>query len=168
MVLTPHAVAGAAIASFFKLNPFTAFVAGFLSHFFIDLIPHWDYRLKSARLDEVYPLNNDLVIGPDFYFDLVKMGFDALLGIILSIIFFTIGGGVSFWPIVFGAIGGIAPDALQFAYMKYRKEPLLSLQRTHFLFHTSYKIYNPVLGVFLYCLFIMFCLFLGAWSFFIW
>lgn len=168
MVLTPHAIVGATITSFFKLNPFTAFVAGFLSHFFIDLIPHWDYRLKSARLDEACPINNDVVIGSDFYIDLVKTGFDASLGLALSLVLFTVGGGISLWPIVFGAIGGIAPDALQFAYMKYRREPLLSLQRTHILFHSSHKIYNPVLGVFIYCLLITLCLFLGNWSFFIW
>lgn len=168
MVLTPHAVVGAAVTSFFKLNPFTAFVAGFLSHFFMDSIPHWDYKLKSAYHDEINPLNDDLIIGRDFYFDLVKIGFDAFLGMSLAILFFNIGANVSFWAVVSGALGGIVPDALQFVYTKWRKEPLLSLQKTHRLFHTSHKIYNPVLGVFLYCLLIILCLFFGAWSFFIW
>lgn len=166
MILTPHAVAGAAITTVFKLNPFTAFFAGFLSHFLLDAIPHWDYRLKSLQRDDTQPLNNDFVLVSKSYIDFAKLGFDALLGLSLSLVFFHFGAGVSFWAIVFGVIGAILPDPLQVVYMKWRREPLISLQKTHLLFHTSRRIYNPVLGVFLYCLFILFFLFLGAMGFF--
>ncbi|MFA6476055.1 MAG: hypothetical protein WCV68_01420 [Candidatus Paceibacterota bacterium] len=168
MVLTPHAIAGAAITSLFRLNPVTAFFAGFLSHFFLDLIPHWDYKLKSAYKDEAQPLNNDFGVGPGLYFDLAKTGFDAFLGLALSVLFFSFGAGISFWAIIFGAIGGILPDPLQVVYMKWRKEPLISLQKTHLLFHTSHRIYNPVLGVTLYCFIILFFLLLGSLSLFSW
>lgn len=167
MVLTPHAVVGAAVTSFFRLNPFTAFWAGFLSHFFLDSFPHWDYELKSAELDETNPLKNDMIINRDFYFDLVKIGFDCLLGFILSVLFFVIGGGFSFWTIFFGALGGVAPDFLQFVYMKFRREPFLSLQKAHNIFHTSKKITNPVLGVVISCSVLLFGLLLGNIAFFI-
>lgn len=167
MILTPHAVAGAAITSFFRLNPVTAFFAGFLSHFFLDAIPHWDYKLKSAEIDEAYPLNNNLLIGRGFYFDLVKMGFDLSLGLALALLFFFVGAGVPFWSVMFGSLGAVIPDALQFVYMKwYKKEPLISLQKTHILFHASLRIYNPVLGTFLYCIIIIALLLFGGASFF--
>lgn len=168
MVLTPHAVFGSAFASALRLSPPLAFIAGFLSHFLLDIFPHWDYRLKSAYRDEDNYLNNDIVIGRDFYFDLTKISFDAFLGLSLSLLLFSFGVGVSFWTIVCGAIGGILPDALQFLYMKIRREPLTSLQRIHILMHAKKEIENPVVGVFLHATFISFCLFLGAWTFFIW
>ena len=166
MILTPHAVAGAAITSLFRLNPVTAFFAGFLSHFFLDAIPHWDYKLKSSYKDEAQPLNNNFGVGPGLYLDLAKIGFDALLGLFLSVLFFSLGTGVSFWAIIFGAIGGMLPDPLQVVYMKWRREPLISLQKTHLLFHTSHRIQDPVFGIFLYCVIILFFLFLGGASFF--
>ncbi|HRZ30658.1 MAG TPA: hypothetical protein P5274_03295 [Candidatus Paceibacterota bacterium] len=168
MVLTPHAVVGASIASIFKLNPFTAFFAGFLSHFFMDSVPHWDYKLRSARLDEVNPLNNDLVINRESTIDFIKIGFDAFLGLSLSLIFFTLGANVSPLVILAGALGAILPDPLQVVYVKYRREPFLTLQKTHMLFHTRKRITNPVVGVLLYCLLLLVCLLLGGVSFFIW
>ena len=168
MVLTPHAVAGAAITSLFRLNPVTAFFAGFLSHFFLDFIPHWDYKTKSFYRDEAFPLNNDFIISSNSYIDFVKLSLDTSLGFLLSFLFFSFGAGVPFLPILFGALGGIAPDALQFVYMKWRKEPLISLQKTHLLFHSSHRIYNPVLGVSLYCFIILFFLLLGSLSLFSW
>jgi len=47
MILSTHAVVGGAIASFIPLHPLLVAVAGFASHFAIDAIPHWDYRLRS-------------------------------------------------------------------------------------------------------------------------
>ncbi len=164
MVLTPHSIAGAAIASFFKLNPFTAFFAGFLSHFFLDAVPHWDYKLKSEYKDLENPMNGDLIIGRDFYFDLVKIGFDALLGLSLAVFFFNFGLGVSLEIVLAGVIGALAPDALQFVYTKWRKEPLISLQRTHLLFINFFqkKIESPFWGLSMYCFVVVLFLFLGS------
>jgi hypothetical protein len=57
MVLTPHAVVGAAIASAFGLSPGASLLTGFLSHFLLDRFPHWDYELTSALIEKL------LVIG---------------------------------------------------------------------------------------------------------
>ena len=51
MILSTHAIVGAAIASFLPSHPTTAFVLGFGSHFVLDAIPHWDYPIKSASVD---------------------------------------------------------------------------------------------------------------------
>jgi hypothetical protein len=42
MILSTHAIVGAAIASFLPSHPTIAFVLGFGSHFVLDAIPHWD------------------------------------------------------------------------------------------------------------------------------
>jgi hypothetical protein len=39
MILTTHAVVGAALASFVPSHPVTAFAMGFASHFVLDAIP---------------------------------------------------------------------------------------------------------------------------------
>jgi hypothetical protein len=47
MILSTHAIVGAALASLMPSHPIAAFAAGFASHFVIDSTPHWDYPLKS-------------------------------------------------------------------------------------------------------------------------
>ncbi|MDH2348696.1 hypothetical protein [Bradyrhizobium sp. SSUT77] len=43
MILSTHAIVGGAIASLIPDQPALAFVAGIVSHFVIDAIPHSDY-----------------------------------------------------------------------------------------------------------------------------
>ena len=52
MTLATHAVVGAAAASLIPTHPFLGFIAGFVSHFAIDAIPHWEYSLASAKIDK--------------------------------------------------------------------------------------------------------------------
>ena len=51
MILTTHAIVGAALASFLPSHPIAAFVAGFASHFALDAIPHVDYPIKSRSVN---------------------------------------------------------------------------------------------------------------------
>jgi hypothetical protein len=50
MILTTHAIVGAARASFMPSHPAAAFVVGFASHFALDAIPHVDYPIKSRSV----------------------------------------------------------------------------------------------------------------------
>ena len=131
MTLTTHAIVGAATAQFFPNRPLAAFSAGFLSHFIIDSLPHWDYSLLSLKRDFNNHLNDDMILNKYFLIDLAKVGFDMCAGIILSILIFTKLDNSSFWLTFIGAAGGIAPDPFQFLYWKIRREPLTSLQRLH-------------------------------------
>src|SRR3990167_1259005 len=88
MILATHAIAGAALVVAIPERPILAFAAGVASHFLLDTIPHWDYELRSSQKDENNPLNNDIVIGSDFWFDLIKIGTDTFLGLALSWFFF--------------------------------------------------------------------------------
>lgn len=142
MTLTTHAIVGAAAARVFSFHPVAAFCAAFASHFLIDALPHWDYKLRSARLDEKNPMNNDMVINRDFFVDLAKIGFDALLGLFLSYIIFQPAGEYQLLIIALGACAGILPDPLQFVYFKWRHEPMVSLQKFHTWIHTDVKLEN--------------------------
>jgi len=51
MILTTHAIVGAALASFLSSHPAAAFVAGFASHFVLDAIPHVDYPIIGEPQD---------------------------------------------------------------------------------------------------------------------
>ena len=144
MILVTHAVVGAGIASVARLHPISAFIVGFLSHFVLDTIPHWDYHLKSSTKGSVAnPIDGDFVIGRDFYFDLIKIGLDFLLGLVLPLIFFSQGMSLLDFVtsgILWGAIGGMTPDFLQFVYSKFRHEPMVSLQRFHIFMHADRRL----------------------------
>jgi hypothetical protein len=49
MILSTHAIVGGAIASLFPSHPLLVVAAGFVSHFAIDAIPHWDYPLRRFQ-----------------------------------------------------------------------------------------------------------------------
>jgi hypothetical protein len=142
MTLTTHAIVGAAAARVFSFHPVAAFFAAFASHFLIDALPHWDYKLRSARHDDQNPMNDDMAINRDFFVDLIKIGCDAFLGLLLSYIIFQPSGDYQLWIIGLGVFGGILPDPLQFLYFKWRHEPMVSLQKFHIWIHTDLKLEN--------------------------
>lgn len=148
MTLTSHAVAGAAVASFFPKNTLTAFIFGFLSHFALDMIPHWHYPVRSHTRHPENHLAEDIILGRQFFFDLLKISADLLLGFGLVFLLFEPAGQPINWVVLLGAAAGVAPDALQFVYFKLRKEPLTSLQRFHIWIHAE-KHFNsrPVIGI---------------------
>lgn len=137
MTLTTHAIVGAAVASVIPQHPMLGFIFGFLSHFAIDAIPHWHYRVSSIHIDPDNHLNNDMHLNKYFPFDLVKIGCDGILGITISLIFFQPFHEPLQKYILFGALGGVLPDALQFVYWKFRHEPLTTLQRFHIWIHAK-------------------------------
>ncbi len=141
MTLTTHAIVGVAAARLFPAHPVIAFTAAFASHFLIDAIPHWDYHLHSSRVNEHDPLDKDMEVGGlDFYLDLLKIGFDICIGLLLSYLIFYPSNAEALTLVAIGAIGGILPDPLQFLYFKYRKEPMITLQRFHDWIHTDIKL----------------------------
>lgn len=148
MTLTTHAVTGAALASLIPNQPMVGFAVGFLSHFILDAIPHWDYSLGSMKKDKDNPLNDDMIINKDFVKDILKIGLDAALGLLLSYLIFGFYLKFSVLMILSGALGSMAPDALQFIYMKWRHEPIVSLQRFHIWIHSKIRLDNrPIIGV---------------------
>ncbi|MDO8523544.1 MAG: hypothetical protein Q7S12_04705 [bacterium] len=148
MILTTHAIVGAAAAKLFPQHYVLAFLAGFISHFFIDAIPHWDYKLRSFKLDVENPLNSDMIFGLNFILDLLDIGFDFFLALFLPFLIFGSAQLPQLLIVLCGLLGGILPDALQFVYFKFRHEPLVSLQKFHGWIHTDIRLKSWKWGMF--------------------
>ncbi len=157
MTLTTHAMVGVAAASFAPSHRVLAFSLAFLSHFLIDAIPHWDYHLVSHHYEGDDMMTVDMPFGIKFLGDLVKIGFDFILGWVFSFLIFGLFITLSPALITIGIVGGMLPDFLQFAYMKFRHEPLVSLQRFHMWIHTKKRLWQrPVLGTTYQALIVLF------------
>lgn len=144
MVLGTHFVVGGILGAVSRAHPAISFCIGFISHFLLDAIPHWDYKLySSTKQKEEDPLDGDMVLGKGFIRDLVSIGLDMSIGVIVLVFLFWkgyLGSDPLLSSIIWGAIGGVVPDFLQFAYMKIREEPLVSLQRFHIFIHTGIRL----------------------------
>ena len=145
MILTTHAIAGAAVASLNPARPISGFFAGFVLHFILDAIPHWEYEIKSGSIDPTVAAN--LVFDRTFFADILRIGSDFSLGIILSLALFY--SPQSAFAVLAGAVGGVTPDALQFVYGRVRRGPIVYLQKFHEGIHSPYlKLRNmPAFGI---------------------
>lgn len=150
MILTTHAVTGAALASLFPHQPVIGFLAAFASHYVLDAIPHWDYPILTASLKP--NIGGKLRLEKSLLIDFTKLGSDALLGLLLATLFFA--PLPSVFPALLGAIGGLLPDFLQFVYTRFRREPLSSLQRFHRWVHSKKKI-TSFIGIAIQAFFIL-------------
>lgn len=74
-----------------------------------------------------------------FIVDLFNIGIDFLAGILISLIFFhpNLSFDIPLVSILAGAIGGVAPDPLQFLYWKIPNRFLTVLQKFHIHFAHS-------------------------------
>lgn len=144
MILTTHAIVGASVAQLFPAHPAVAFAAGFVSHFILDSFPHWDYDLASARRDNDGHVK-DLAVNAAFARDLLKIAFDFVIGFVS--VYFFLGQVGNESQLLWGAIGGVAPDFLQFVYFKLRVWPLTKLQRFHQYIQRGRKIRSPWWGI---------------------
>ena len=145
MILTTHAITGAAVASLNPTRPISGFFAGVVLHFILDAIPHWEYRIHS---DSINPgIGSTFVFDRDLFGDVLRIGSDMSLGIILSLALFY--SPQSAFAVLAGALGGVTPDALQFVYGRVRRGPIVYLQKFHEWIHSPYKKlrHMPVLGV---------------------
>jgi hypothetical protein len=142
MILSTHAIVGAALATFVPSHPVAAFMMGFASHFALDAIPHWDYPIKSPSVNP--RIGAPVVFDKALVQDALSIGFDGLLGIIAACVLF--GSPANFWSILLGAVGAILPDPLQFVHARAPFEPLRTLQRFHIWAHTNKQIKGVVLG----------------------
>lgn len=147
MTLSTHAVVGAAVAAALPNHPILGGLFAFGSHFLLDALPHWDYKILSTSANPDAPAK--LSIDRLFLLDLVRIGSDALLGLVVAGAFFWHPVGTSFtagvsllenWLWFIGAASAILPDFLQFVYSKYPKGPIAQLQAFHRWIHTSHRL----------------------------
>lgn len=149
MVLSTHAVAGAALAQLIPSNPALGFGLAVASHFLLDMIPHWDYSLSSlGQSVGGSELNKKIKSGPALIADFLKTGADGFLGLILAFLIFYPQSGSAVFALVIGVIGGVLPDFLQFIFYRYKPFWLRPVQYFHLWVHAKSNLnHRPVPGV---------------------
>jgi hypothetical protein len=125
-------------------HPYLVIAAAFTSHFLLDAIPHWDFPLRS---DSVNPkVAAAMKYDRALLADMLMIGTDALLGMAVALFLLATPG--NYFLVLSAASAAILPDALQFAYIRFPREPLVSLQRFHTWMHASQSLSGrPILGL---------------------
>ncbi len=119
MIGINHALTGALVAVSIN-KPAIALPAALLSHFAIDMIPHWNYKVPGG------PKLRQTVIGFDM---IASTGILVLLGLVLD---------VNFWVFTAGGVLGMLPDIMWLPYIisgkpapRDKNTPLHILRRFH-------------------------------------
>ena len=98
MILTPHILSGAAVASQIS-NPFAMMIAAMAVHHILDMIPHWDYEIHSSRRRAAQKIALDI----------------AIAGIITLLFIWNLPLEKQF-HILLGGFFGVLPDGFLFLY----------------------------------------------------
>ena len=124
MSLATHGAIGAIVASKFPNHPILAFCLAFASHFILDMIPHWDYHLKTTSKSDSDPLSRELPMGRDLVIDLFKAVLDFLIGLTVSLLLLASFNNIyTVLLILIGVAGGVMPDFLQLVYRLVDRKP---------------------------------------------
>lgn len=145
MILAPHALAGAAIAVIFRRHPSIAVVAAFLSHFILDAIPHWHYKLSSRINDLSAPFYVRFIFDRRFLKDIMRTGIDFSIGLAIALGISYIFFPKYFWLTFLGAAAAVLPDFLQLMYHLFPDSPLFYLQWFHRKIHAKKDLDNEIL-----------------------
>jgi len=120
MVISSHFLAGAAIGKVTG-NPILAIVVGFLFHFVMDLVPHWNYGYKHLKKFKT----------------LILVLLDPLLALALFVaIGLARGYSFSTWLITFlGGVGCVLPDLIEFIIRIFNLQSLTFFLKFHRTVH---------------------------------
>lgn len=119
MILTPHLLVGAAITSKIKFLPL-AFLLAFLSHYFLDFIPHWEYSFENIKERR----------WKNSFSDFLKVALDTSLGVLLIFIF------SKNWPLaVVGGFFAILADGPTFINLIFPNKLLKIFKDFHQKIH---------------------------------
>lgn len=126
MILTPHLIIGAVIAAKISYWPL-AIVLAFLSHYFLDFLPHAEYLIKNIKAKRWKKS------GPDF----LKLMLDLIIGSIFVILIHQI-TGKNYLILFTAALSAILPDILTVLSWMFTNNIIL---KKHFNLHQ--KIHFP-------------------------
>ena len=158
MTLATHAVVGGSVAVLFPSHPVVAFFVGFFSHFILDAIPHWGYKIHSAYVKPGETVSIDSIasgfwgkIKADKYFglDLCHTGVDVLLGVFLAFILWMPVTLEQLQILSLGIFGGVLPDFLTFVYARFPHQPFIFINNFHRYIHADKNVFenNPFMGI---------------------
>lgn len=118
MILAPHMLAGAALATAIHQPALLALSATTL-HFLLDVLPHWEYDIITSKRSAAYKVAIDITAGLFIIFLCLQYFDPAQQALIL-------------W----GAFFGIMPDGLSAIYFFSRGKYLRHQMRFHSFWHT--------------------------------
>ena len=138
MILTPHAIVGAALANMFPNDPALGFGLAFASHYLLDLVPHTDYDISNFADSDTKTVKSIFKnAGAALHFLFIFADFIA--AIFLCFLIFVRNDRTLLLTFI-GIVGGLLPDFLQFLYYKFKKQPWIFFQKVHDKFHYFIKI----------------------------
>ncbi len=139
MILSIHALAGAALGSSIA-NPLESSVLALISHYFIDSLPHFDYKVENLKEGN---LKSDS-IHPEF----LKITVDLIISSAI-IVFVIYKNPENILSILMGSFFGLFPDGLILAHFIFEKNISNSfigkLLLSHYEFH--YKTHSKTYSV---------------------
>ena len=107
MILTPHLLTGAAIASGIS-NPILGLSLAFLSHYFLDMLPHWEYSIKNVKSKNwIGAVPESMRIIADF-----SIGVLLIVAITERTPFALLGAGFGIMTDLLGFLGVVFPNKL--------------------------------------------------------
>jgi len=129
MVITPHVLTGAVLATTTQ-SPVAAFLLGFISHFFLDMIPHMDPGVNSHeeaknKLNEPWAFWLYAYVLCDF-------------AVAISLFFWLFQRQPNFDIIAWGAFGGISVDLLDSSPITRFIKDLPVYRYFHWFHHTAH------------------------------
>ena len=104
MITTAHFIVGAAVGVATG-NPYAGFVAGVVSHFVVDTIPHFDVPLSAA-----HDQDDNLVFTPALWTQVLVDGIVGL--VVLAWLWGYLDTFSLVSPVLWGALGGFFPDLI--------------------------------------------------------
>ena len=126
MILLVHMLFGAAVGSIIKSIPL-AVVLAFLSHYFLDLLPHIEYPIENIKNKQ---WQKSL---PEF----LKVALDFLLGVMIILMFSNpLAAGQEI--IFIAALFSILPDGFNFLKLFFSNK----LLKTHYNLHEKIHLYK--------------------------
>jgi len=133
MILTTHAIIGAAIANAFPYEPHIGLPLSLASHYIIDILPHTNYGHEHFQNEN----NRDAII--DFHnIDALVQIFFTVLDItvaVLLVFLLFVRDKQTFFLSVFGAMFAVLPDIFNFFSYKFGGRFFTGAKKLHDLFH---------------------------------
>ncbi len=145
MILSPHAIVGAAIANLAPEHPELGFVLAVGSHYMLDMIPHRDYDIDGF-FDRDAKSFKSIIRNFKAQLTLLMIAADFAVGIGIAFLIFARSPARALATLL-GILGGVLPDLLQFFYYTFKKRPWTITQKVHDFFHSENRMLDkPVTG----------------------
>ncbi len=113
MILASHIIVSGLLGTTTQ-NYFLAAVFGFVSHYILDAIPHWDYFSDEFKLRA--KTEKSFIKNKKFWQELINVALDILIGLGLLFIFLKYYKNPQIIPAIIGVAFGVLPDPLGLLY----------------------------------------------------